>query len=103
MFCHHTAHLWAGGNPHGMRPYAAQHCFSMYVWASVVDNLLVGPYLLPASLTPTDYLILLKELLPSLCDPVPHVRRHMWHQHDGTPLHYGGFVREHLNEVFGHR
>ena len=76
----------------------------MYVLTGMVGDLSVGPYLLPAPLTSTDCFIFLKELLSSLYDPVPqHVRHYMWFLNDGAPPHYCRYVREHLNEVFGHR
>lgn len=104
MFNYHNVHLWAGENPHGIRPHAAQHRFSVNVWAGLVGDVLVGPYLLPSPLTSANYLIFFQEVLPTLLDTVPqHIRRHMWFQHDGAPPHYGRRVRAHLNHVFRHR
>lgn len=104
VFNHHNMHLWSDENPQGMRPHAAQHRFSVNVWAGIVGDFLVGPYLLPAPLTSRDYLIFLQEMLPRLLDPVPqNIKRHMLFQHDGAPPHYGRCVRQHLNQAFGHR
>ena len=78
MLNSHNLHLWAGENLHGIRPYAAQHRFSVNVWAGLVGDVVVGPYLLPSPLTSANYLIFLQEVLPTLLDTVPqHIRRHM--------------------------
>lgn len=41
----HNAHLWALENPHGTRTRAAQSRFSVNVWAGIVGDHLIGPYL----------------------------------------------------------
>lgn len=104
VFNQHNAHLWALENPHGVRPHDAQHRFAVNVWAGLVGDCLVGPYLLPTPLTSANYLIFLEEVLPGLLQSVPHtVRRNLWFQHDGAPPHYGRCVRSHLNASFGQR
>lgn len=104
VFNQHNAHLWAHENPHGVRQHAAQHRFAINVWAGLVGDCLVGPYLLPSRMTTANYRIFLKHVLPGLLDDVPlSVRRNMWFQHDGAPAHFGLAVRRDLNRSFPQR
>ncbi|GBN07982.1 hypothetical protein AVEN_110781-1 [Araneus ventricosus] len=43
----HSLHVWATSNPHGTRPREYQKCFSLNAWAGIVDDHLIGPYILP--------------------------------------------------------
>ncbi|GFV90698.1 uncharacterized protein TNCV_2224141 [Trichonephila clavipes] len=101
MFKMHNSHLWDHVNPHGTITHAYQERFSINVWAGIVHNNLVGPYILPSRLTGT-YNIFLQEVLPELLVDVPlSVRNRMWFQHDGTPAHFSRNVRNHLDTVYG--
>lgn len=102
MFNTHNAHLWAHENPHGTRTHAYQERFAINVWAGIVHNCVVGPYLLPRRLTGHTYGIFLQEVLPELLvDVPPAVRTRMWFQHDGAPAHFSRNVRNHLDAVYG--
>lgn len=104
VFNHHNQHLWAQENPRGVRHHAAQRRFKVNVWAGLVGDCLVGPYLLPCNLNATNYLIFLREVLPRLLEDIPpHIRAHIWFQHDGAPAHFGREVRAHLNQAFPDR
>lgn len=101
MFNTHNAHMWALTNPHTTRPRAAQQRFSVNVWAGIVGDCLVGPYILPPRMNSDKYLVFLLEVLPELLTDVPEtVRRCMWFQQDGAPSHYGRCVRDHLDRTF---
>ncbi|XP_023233054.1 uncharacterized protein LOC111632765 [Centruroides sculpturatus] len=93
----HNSHLWANDNPHGY-----QERFSINVWAGIVYNNLVGPYILPSRLTSHTYGIFLQEVLPELlvCLP-PAVRTRMWFQHNGVLAHSSRNIRNHLDTVYG--
>ncbi|GFV60961.1 uncharacterized protein TNCV_4716151 [Trichonephila clavipes] len=102
MFNMHNSHLWAHVNPHGTITHAYQERFSINVWAGIVHNNLVGPYILPSRLTGRTYNIFLQEVLPELLvDVPPFVRSRMWFQHDGAPAHFSRNVRNHLDSVYG--
>ena len=45
MFNCHNVHLWVGENPYGIKPYAAQHGFSVIAWTGLNIDVLVGHYL----------------------------------------------------------
>ena len=93
MLNYHNAHLQAGENPHGVRPYAAQHCFLVHVETGMVGDLLVGVYFLLILFILADYLIFLQKFLPSVRFPVlQHDRSNVWLHHDGAPPHYSRCV-----------
>jgi hypothetical protein len=84
------------------RQHAHQTRFSVNVWAGIIGDHLIGPYLLPERLDGRSYFNFLKEILPELLLNVPvHIRRRMWFQHDGAPAHFRHEVRELLNLTYG--
>ncbi len=57
IFNAHNSHVWATDNPHATRPRAYQQRFCVNVWAGIVNDFLIGPYLLPTRLNGESYLI----------------------------------------------
>ncbi|GFW14904.1 uncharacterized protein TNCV_1563661 [Trichonephila clavipes] len=106
IFNTHNSHSWAAANPHVTRTRAAQDRFLVNVWADILGDHLIGPYILPAHLTGPRYLIFLEQVLPKLLDRA-HVtaatRTSMWFQQDGAPAHFSMSVRNHLDAVCGER
>jgi hypothetical protein len=55
------------------------------MWAGIINDHLIGPYLLPLQLTGDIYLTFLQETLSELLEVVSlEVRCEMWFQHDGA-------------------
>lgn len=99
-----NSHVWADENPHATISRAFQNRFAINMWAGIICDRLIGPYLLPPRLTGPIYLNFLEEILPELLEDVPlDIRQQMWLQHDGAPAHFSVAVRAHLNETFGGR
>ncbi|GFT08897.1 uncharacterized protein TNCV_4104141 [Trichonephila clavipes] len=99
-----NTHMWALNNPHSTRPRAMQHRFTVNMWAGIVGDSLLGPYILPPRLDSHKYLVFLQEVLPELLTDVPApIRRRMWFQQDGAPSYYARHVREHLDRTFPNR
>ncbi|GFV37395.1 uncharacterized protein TNCV_4800451 [Trichonephila clavipes] len=102
IFNTHNSHSWAAANPHVTRTRAAQDRFLVNVWADILGDHLIGPYILPGP----RYLIFLEQVLPKLLDRA-HVtaatRTSMWFQQDGAPAHFSISVRNHLDAVCGER
>lgn len=99
-----TTHLWAAENPHAIVERGHQEKFSVNVWAGILGNSLIGPYILPNRLNSPTYLVFLRDILPELLEQIPlNQRRQMWFQHDGAPAHYGNIVQEFLNQTFEQR
>lgn len=101
VFNTHNLHLWAQENPRKTRPHSFQTKFTVNVWAGILGDHLIGPYLLPDRLTGQYYYNFLREILPDLLQDVdPNLRRSMWFQHDGAPAHFCREVRELLNDTY---
>ncbi|GFT56148.1 transposable element Tc3 transposase [Trichonephila clavipes] len=106
IFNTHNSHSWAAANPHVTRTRAAQDRFLVNVWAGILGDHLIGPYILPDRLTGPRYLIFLEHVLPELLDSA-HVtaatRTSMWFQQDGASAHFSISVRNHLDATCGER
>ncbi|GFX45512.1 uncharacterized protein TNCV_2740491 [Trichonephila clavipes] len=106
IFNTHNSQSWAAANPHVTRTRAAQDRFLVNVWAGILGDHLIGPYILPDRLTGPRYLIFLEQVLPELLDSA-HVtaatRTSMWFQQDGAPAHFSISVRNHLDATCGER
>ncbi|GBM28678.1 hypothetical protein AVEN_116695-1 [Araneus ventricosus] len=81
MFNSHNFYVWSEENPHATRTRAAQERFSVNVWAGIVGDHLVLPYLLPEHLTGANNLIFLQQVLLQLLDDAhvsAAIRSSMW-------------------------
>jgi len=97
----HNSHVWADENPHATVESNFQQRFSVNVWCAVLDDQLIGPFILEGRLTGEMYLRLLQEELPRLLEDVPlNKRGRMYFQHDGAPAHSSREVRNFLNYRF---
>ncbi|GFT21471.1 uncharacterized protein TNCV_2307291 [Trichonephila clavipes] len=104
IFNTHNDHIWVVENPHAVRRRAAQIRFSVNVWAGIMGNHLIGPYLFLCRLTGLNYLLFLQQVLPQLLRDEQisaSTQQTMWFQHDGAPAHFSGDVRIYLDVTFG--
>jgi len=92
--------VWADENPHATVESNFQQRFSVIVWCAVLDDQLIGPFILEGCLTEEAYLRFLQEELPRLLEDVPLNKRRMYFQHDGIPHHSSREVRNVLNYHF---
>jgi hypothetical protein len=100
----HNLHVWSQINPQVTRESRHQVRFSVNIWAGIIDNHLIGPYILPPRLTGRIYWTFLNEVLPELLADVPlATRRGMWFQQDGAPAHFSIAVRELLDARYPNR
>jgi hypothetical protein len=78
-----------------------QHRFSVNVWAGIVDDHLIGPYVIEDRIGGAKYLSFLQETLLILMDDLPlKVRQDMWYQLDGAPAHFTRPVLDWLNHNY---
>ena len=78
--------MWADENPHATVESNFQQRSSVNVWCVVLNDQLIGPFILEGHLTEEAYLTFLQEELPRLLEDVPlNKRGHMYFQHDGAP------------------
>lgn len=97
----HNEHVWAHTNPHVSTESSYQHQWRINVWAGIYGDRLIGPKILPASMTADAYIELLTGELEDDLEGLPVARyRAMWYQQDGAPAHYARRVREILDEKF---
>lgn len=98
IFNFHNWHYWSDENPHVIRRQDFQHRFSVNLWAGIVNNQLIGPFVIPDRLNANTYLLFLQNNLNDLLEDVNlNVRQNMILQMDGAPAHYGRNVRNWLN------
>jgi len=67
----HNSHVWADENHHATVENNFQLRFSVNVWCAVLDDQLIGPFILEGRLTGEAYLKFLQEELPRLLEDVP--------------------------------
>lgn len=100
----HNNHIWAEENPHAFFESRHQEKFSINVWAGILGNRLLGPFVLPNRLDGLNYLDFLRNNLIDLLEDVPYeTRRTMWFMHDGAPPHFRIVVRSYLNAAYPNR
>jgi hypothetical protein len=81
-------------NPHAIRHFSFQRGFSVKVWAGIVDDYVIEPYVIRGPLDGGQNADFHEETLPLLFENVPlHVRESMWFQHDGAPPNFARRVR----------
>ena len=97
----HNSHVWADENPHATVESNFQLRFTVSVWCAVLNDQLIGPFVMEGGLTGEAYLQFLEEELPQLLEDVPlNKRGHMYFQHDRAPPHFSREVRNFLNYHF---
>jgi len=93
----HNSHAWADENPHTSVESNFQQHFSVNEWRAVLDDQLIGPFILEGRLTREAYLRFLQEELPQFLEDVPlNKRGHTYIQHDRAPPHSSHEVRNFL-------
>ena len=81
-----NSHVWADWNSHTTVASKFQKRFSVNVWCAVLDDQLIGPFILEGRLTGEVYLRFLQKELPRLLEDVPlNKRGRMYFQHDRAP------------------
>lgn len=104
IFNFHNKHIWSESNPHEICESKHQHQYSINVWAGIIGDSLIGPYILPNRLNGAAYRNFLENTLPNLIEDIPlKVLRNMWFMHDGAPAHFSKVSREYLDRRFAGR
>ena len=99
-----NCHNWAQDNPHATVQKNFQTRFSVNVWCCIINDMLIGPAIVEDRMTGDSYLQFLQNDLPEHLEDVPlDTRRHMYLQHDGSPIHYTRKVTQHLNNTYPNR
>jgi hypothetical protein len=56
VFNSRNTHIWSEENPHEIQERYFQQSFSLNVWIGIIENHLIGPYVLPRRLNGEGYL-----------------------------------------------
>ena len=81
--------MWADENPRANVESNFQLRFFVNVWSAILDDQLIGPFILEGRLGGEAYLRFLQEDLPRIFEDVPlNKRGRMYFQHDGAPPHF---------------
>ncbi|KYQ52181.1 hypothetical protein ALC60_08796 [Trachymyrmex zeteki] len=95
---------WAHQNPRSVREYKFQQEFSVNVWLGIWNDVLVGPFFLPARLNGDRFLNFLENEFSDYLENIPlQQRTEMWFQLDGCPAHYSRVARTWLDRKFPQR
>ena len=82
-----NSHVWADDNPHATVKSNFQQCFGLNEWCAVLDDQLIGHFILEGRLTGEEYFRFPQEELPRGLEDVPlNKRRCIYFQHDGAPF-----------------
>lgn len=100
----HNCRYWTDTNPHWYVEAHTQRPSKVNVWAGIVDNRLIGPFIIDGNLNSVKYLEMLQnQIVPALQNMFGQEAQNIWLQQDGAPPHYGREVRQYLNNVFPRR
>ncbi|PSN57852.1 hypothetical protein C0J52_05656 [Blattella germanica] len=95
----HNQHVWADTNPNATVETHHQQRFSINIWAGIVGDSLLGPYVLPNRLNGRDYTRFLRNQLPCYLEDMSLASRQlMFFMHDGAPVHFSLSARRYLNK-----
>lgn len=81
-------------------------CFTrdVNVWAGIMGNRIIGPFVLPPRLNQNLYREFLEDTIPEVLEDMDlATRRIMWFMHDGAPPYVTVNVRNYLNLYFPNR
>lgn len=72
--------------------------FSINIWAGILRDHLLGPYLLPERLNDAQYLVFLQHVLRDLLQGMPTpMSQNTWFMYESTPTYFSIMVRNHLD------
>lgn len=103
----HNCRYWCEQNPHEHREAHTQRPKKSNVWAGILGNEVIGPFIIEGNLDGPKYILLLhNQIVPAM--RASAARQNMdwndvWFQQDGAPAHYARLVRNYLDLVFPNR
>lgn len=101
LFNRNNEHIWAIENPHANRQIRNQVRFGLNVWAGLLGDRVIGPFIYDQTLNGQRYLEFLTTGFQEYLMDVPLNRLGgLWFQQDGAPPHNTRAVREFLNREF---
>ncbi|XP_025264144.1 uncharacterized protein LOC112637804 [Camponotus floridanus] len=100
----HNCRYWDNENPHWKRENNTQYPEKLNVWAGILNDQIIGPFLIEGNLNSEQYEDMLRnEIVPRIMEITGQNFEHTYFQQDGAPPHYGRNVRNYLDVVFNDR
>lgn len=107
----HNCRYWAQENPHWYRESHTQHPQRLNVWAGIIGNFIIGPFIINGNLNGTAYNnMLITQIIPAINNLIETTatpdgnpifnRDNVYFQQDGAPPHYARDARDTLNIEF---
>lgn len=91
-------------DPNDRAPEIEHERFSVNVWAGIIGNSIIGPFILPDIVTESEYLNFLQNDLPPLLEEIPIKNRvKMWYQHEGAASYFTKNTRDYLTNEYEDR
>lgn len=102
VFNRKNKHYYVVENPLLVQEVRPQIRFSINVWCGLLDDKLLGPFIIPGNLNGRTYLNFLQHDLEEMLDSLPLItlRKLTYFQQDGAAPHNAGIVRDYLDERF---
>lgn len=96
-----TLHVWAMENPQVIRHSSFQHIFGVNVWARIIDDCVIGPYVIEDHFSGVHCTSFLEEIVQRLLEDMPlHVRKSKWFQRISIPPHFACWVHSWLDNFW---
>lgn len=101
IFNRNNEHYWARNNPHQNIQRRNQVKFGFNVWAGIINDRVVGPFIFDENLTGERYLRFLTNQFQDYLDALPLAQlTGIWYQQDGAPAHNSTLVKNFLDNQF---
>lgn len=82
----------------------SQHVWKVNVWCGIINNQVIGPFIIEGNQTSNSYCSFLTNELDQLLENVPlYTRQNMIFQQDNCPAHTSRAARQILNQKFPNR
>lgn len=92
---------WSNTNPNFVIECRDQYSFKTNVWCGLLHNQIIGPYFFRENLNAAMYRNFIMNQLSEVLDNLPlSVRRNLWYQLDGAPIHQTVEVKQCLSQMF---
>lgn len=100
----HNCRYWTDTNPHWMIEAHTQHPQKVNVWAGIVGQNIIGPFIIDGNLDGVSYHhMLINRIMPAIQNVEGLNFNSIWFQQDGAPPHYAFQVRNLLNQTLPRR
>lgn len=99
-----VARYWSQINRYMIYDARTQYPQKLNVWAGLLGDHIIGPFLIVGNLNSQKYLALLQNSVIPCVQNIQGINLNdIWFQHDGCPAHNAAPVREYLTNIFNNK